>query len=659
MPSATKSLALSLAVLAAAGQLSADQGGARRILDSFEEVQSLDLGKAARSLLPHSLADIERIALLQGGLRSDQDAATLLQLDRRAADGSLSTSYASSGTLTVRVSKEIADDPAALSVLENRLGGNLSPLGFDLFALDIPDNSINAITGALGRTVGLDGLDYAEFDARVFPAVTPTDPDYSDLWHLNNTGQTGGTPNADIDAPEAWKITTGAEDLVIGVIDTGIDYSHPDLAANIWINPLESGLDASGNDKRTNGIDDDGNGYVDDWRGWDFLNNDNDPFDDHKHGTHVAGTIAAVTDNGVGISGVAWNAKMIPLKFLGKNGGSTQNAIRAVHYASMTPAFATNNSWGGGRFSQALLDAIDANGTLFLAAAGNSNTDTDVSPHYPSSYDSSLILSVAATDHNDKRASFSNYGAVSVDIAAPGERILSTVPNGGYEELSGTSMAAPVVAGIAILVKAQNPGFSPADVKGRILARGDQLPGLNGFVKTGARVNAESALGEAMSIEAPVGSVLAYFGSVADIPVNWALADGRRVLDPASPLSGQDLPDLRSVFVMGANAAHPMGSTGGVNTAPSHSHQVGLSTNTVWFGMRSGNGYANAYNPATRADAFDRRYRNLSAPDGAANPYDSHGHMNGQAHLRGATAPGGVHDNRPAFVALNYIIRIK
>ncbi|MFM6324178.1 MAG: S8 family serine peptidase, partial [Microcystis panniformis] len=212
-------------------------------------------------------------------------------------------------------------------------------------------------------------------------ATFPNDPSFNQLWGLHNTGQNGGTPDADIDAPEAWDIQTGNPNLVIGVIDTGVDYNHPDLASNIWTNPGEIAGD---------GIDNDGNGYIDDIHGWDFAYNDNDPSDVHGHGTHISGTIAGKGNNGVGVTGVAWNAKIMPLKFLNDQGsGSTSNAILAINYATAKGVKLTNNSWGGGVYSQALYDAINAAGqagALFIAAAGNDAKNTDTSPSYPASY---------------------------------------------------------------------------------------------------------------------------------------------------------------------------------------------------------------------------------------------------------------------------------
>jgi len=328
--------------------------------------------------------------------------------------------------------------------------------------------------------------------------TTPNDPSYPQLWGLNNTGQTGGTPDADIDAPEAWDIQTGNPNLVIGVIDSGVDYTHPDLAANIWTNPGEIA---------GNGIDDDGNGYIDDVRGWDFASNDNDPMDVNGHGTHVAGTIAAKGNNGVGVTGVAWNAKIVILRFLGDDGsGLLSDAILAINYATAKGIKLTNNSWGGGGYSQALYDAINTagqQGGLFIAAAGNSSLPNPPLPipvpiipfpAYPASYDLPNIISVASTDHNDQYSFFSNYGRTSVDLAAPGSDILSTTLGGTYGRLSGTSMASPHVTGAAALVWSQNPTWTAQQVKDRLMQTTDPIYDLIRKTVSNGRLNINNAL---------------------------------------------------------------------------------------------------------------------------------------------------------------------
>ncbi|MFM6616095.1 MAG: S8 family peptidase, partial [Microcystis panniformis] len=319
--------------------------------------------------------------------------------------------------------------------------------------------------------------DYIVTKGTISPLATfPNDPSFNQLWGLHNTGQNGGTPDADIDAPEAWDIQTGDPNLVIGVIDTGVDYNHPDLVGNIWTNPGEIAND---------GIDNDNNGYIDDIRGWDFAYNDNNPSDVQGHGTHVAGTIAAKGNNGVGVTGVAWNAKIMPLKFLNDQGsGTLSNAIKAIDYATAKGVKITNNSWGGGGFSQALYDSINAAGqagtALFIAAAGNSSANADISPMYPAAYNLANIISVAATDRDDSLAWFSNYGLTSVDLGAPGSQIYSTTPNNTYSTYSGTSMASPHVAGAAALLWSQNPTWTAQQVKNTLMNTGDSIAALAG-----------------------------------------------------------------------------------------------------------------------------------------------------------------------------------
>jgi len=337
-------------------------------------------------------------------------------------------------------------------------------------------------------------VEYAEPNYIVYADATPNDPRFDDLWGLHNTGQTGGTSDADIDALEAWKHTVGSEDIVVASIDTGVDYRHEDLKDNMWVNIDE----ANG----TPGVDDDGNGFIDDIYGYDFRNNDGDPMDDHGHGTHTSGTIGAVGDNGIGVVGVCWEVKIMALKFLSASGsGTTGDAIECIEYATMMGAHLTNNSWGGGGYSQALYDVI-AEGPLFMAAAGNSGVDTDVIPHYPSSYDLQNIISVAATDHNDGKAGFSNYGLESVDLGAPGVGTLSTLPGNSYGSGQGTSMAAPHVAGVAALIMSVSR-MHDLRVKWIILTSVDKIDALEGKVLTGGRLNAKKAARRASIFGAP------------------------------------------------------------------------------------------------------------------------------------------------------------
>ena len=302
-------------------------------------------------------------------------------------------------------------------------------------------------------------------------------------------------------AGEAWAAGhTSCGNVVVGVIDEGIYYNHEDLTANIWINPYDP----------VDGIDNDGNGYVDDVRGWDFDGGSNDINSggaNDDHGTHVSGTIAGVGGNGKGVAGVCWSGvKLISGRFLGRRGGTTANAIKAIDYFNDLKArhglniVATNNSWGGGGFSQALQDAIgraDNAGILFIAAAGNSGANNDTTASFPSNYPNPNIIAVAALTSTGALASYSQYGATTVDIGAPGSGVWSSVPKSskgsiisGYASYNGTSMATPHVAGAAALYKSSHAGATAADVKAAILGSAVPTPSLQGKVVTNGRLNA-------------------------------------------------------------------------------------------------------------------------------------------------------------------------
>jgi subtilisin family serine protease len=355
--------------------------------------------------------------------------------------------------------------------------------------------------------------------------VIPNDTYFKNQWGLRNRGKYAyGTGKADISATMAWTTSVGNHNVVVAVLDTGIDYTHPDLVGNIWTN--------SGETSCVDGIDNEGNGFIDDCIGWDFTTcamfnangtcaitklRGNDPMDDDGHGTHVAGIIGAVGNNGNGVSGVMWTVQLMPVKVLNSYGqGQDSDIIAGIDYTVLmrqrgADIAVINASFGGGGFDQALSDAIqsaNSAGILFVAAAGNGSDDgvgdnNDLSPFYPASYDIPNIISVAATDQDDRRVPFSNFGPNSVHVAAPGVYIWSTVPSwwseydgyGFLEAEEGTSMAAPHVSGLAGLLAgyydgANNTLFTASQIKASILQYVDALPSLEGWIQTGGRINA-------------------------------------------------------------------------------------------------------------------------------------------------------------------------
>ena len=319
----------------------------------------------------------------------------------------------------------------------------------------------------------------------------PNDPRFGELWGLNNTGdndpsRTPGTAGADIAAFKTWEVEKGSKDITIAVIDTGVDYTHPDLAANMWQNEAE----LNGEE----GVDDDGNGYVDDIYGYDFANNDGDPMDGHSHGTHCAGTIGAVHDNEIGVSGVMADVSIVAIKFLTDRGsGTTANAVKAIQYATKLNVDLMSNSWGGGGFSQALYDAIEEAseaGIVFTAAAGNSRSNNDQRPHYPSNYQIPNVISVAAHTAQDTLASFSCYGEKTVHVAAPGHKILSTTKKGGYAVYSGTSMATPHVSGAIGLLLSKEGRLDHEVLRERLMGTSEPIKSYRSKTISGGRLNA-------------------------------------------------------------------------------------------------------------------------------------------------------------------------
>ncbi len=353
------------------------------------------------------------------------------------------------------------DAPSAL--IGNRIAGatvtrQLTSDGWFQLTLDTNTSLSSALSALQNRS----DVAMASPDFKVHLNATPNDPSYASQWALENGA------DADIDASQAWNYGTSSN-VVVAVIDTGVDYNHVDLVSNIWTNSRE----VAGN-----GIDDDRNGYVDDLRGWNFVANNNNPMDDNGHGTHVAGTIGAVGNNGIGVSGIAWSAKIMALKFMDASGsGDLSDAVAAIDYARVNGAKIINASWGSGDFSSVLQSAISrfqSVGGIFVAAAGNESANNAQVASYPANYALSNVISVAASSSNDTLASFSNYGT-NVDIAAPGVSILSTVPGNRYDRYSGTSMATPHVAGAFALLWGQNPNLTATQLMSLVTTNTDPV----------------------------------------------------------------------------------------------------------------------------------------------------------------------------------------
>jgi subtilisin family serine protease len=364
-------------------------------------------------------------------------------------------------------------------------------------AIDDLDNA-NA-DAIVAKYSSLPEVEYAEpnFEISLTEAdplvpILPRDPQFNDQWALANSGQRGGKQGADISATLAWATTTGKEDVVVAVLDTGVDYTHEDLERNMWVRPAS--MDPYHDSEL---------GTVDDLRGYNAIDSAADPMDDNGHGTHCAGIIGAEGENNLGIAGVNWKVQIMPLKFMNAGGsGTTKDAIEAINYVIDRKKAGVNvriisASWGSTQKSKALEDVIRKayeNDILFVAAAGNATTDNDRRPHFPSSYNVPNVISVAALDRKDQLATFSNYGAKSVAIAAPGVEILSTWLENQYEEKSGTSMATPVVSGVAALILAENPRMSVDDLRKQMMASTDPIVALKGKTVTGGRINASKAL---------------------------------------------------------------------------------------------------------------------------------------------------------------------
>ena len=388
-----------------------------------------------------------------------------------------------------------ADTVDALSATANaKVLGRLS--SDPIYEIEFETSNIETLPRGRKRLLAesaLGTIEYLEPNYIVYASVDPNDPSYADqsLWGLFNTGQNSGSDDVDIDAPEGWDLRTDASSVIVGVIDTGVRYDHEDLAANMWVNASEIA---------GNGLDDDGNGYIDDIHGINAITGSGDPSDDNGHGTHIAGTVGAVGDNGVGVVGVAWNARLMALKFLNESGGgSIADAIRCIEYATSMGASVLNNSWGGDSYSQALMDAIENAAdvdVIVVAAAGNSARDTDMLSHYPSGFDVRNMVSVGSINRNGNLSVFSNYGQESVDLVAPGADILSTWGDeiDAYQTISGTSMATPHVTGILALQIAEYPSDSIYEQINRLLYSVDTRMQLEGVVRTSGWANLRSGL---------------------------------------------------------------------------------------------------------------------------------------------------------------------
>jgi subtilisin family serine protease len=440
--------------------------------------------------------------------RRESRAQIVVEEMRRAEPpaGGLAVREAGEPEVLVRFRPGVSEERirAITSRLGDRVEDEIEAVG-GLYSIDDLDEA--AAEAVVAEYALLPEVEYAEqnnvisLDPRaggsvrerfVSEAEGPNDPLLSEQWALINRGARGGREGADVGALDAWAKTQGSREVVVAVLDSGVDYTHPDLAGNIWQRPAALAP-----------YFDDELGEVDDFHGFSAVDDLRDPMDDNGHGTHCAGIVGAEGDNGLGIAGVNWQVEIMPLKFIGRGGsGTTKDAIEAINYVIARKRDGVNvrvisASWGSRQRSRALEDVIrraGEEGVLFVAAAGNNGENADRFPHYPSNYDLPNVLSVAALTRKDELASFSNYGAKTVHLAAPGAEILSTWLGDGFEEHSGTSMATPVVSGVAALVLSQEPNLSLKELRQRLLDSVDQLDALRGKIVSGGRVNAARAV---------------------------------------------------------------------------------------------------------------------------------------------------------------------
>ncbi len=329
------------------------------------------------------------------------------------------------------------------------------------------------------------GVEFVEpnYKLHISAVTLPTDAQYSSQWGLQG--------KESINAPKAWEITKGSRSVKIAVIDTGVDYKHPDLKDQMWVNEAEQ--------TGVKGVDDDGNGFIDDIYGYDFANNDGDPMDDNEHGTHCAGVIGA-SHNSIGVAGVMKDVQIMGIKFLkGSGSGDTAGAIKSIDYAIKMGVNVMSNSWGGeaDEESKLLEEAIErarGKGIVFVAAAGNDSSNNDLRHNYPSDYVTDNIIAVGSHDSSGGKSYFSNYGKTTIDVFAPGSSILSTVPGGRYAKLSGTSMATPFVAGVVGLLLSQYPQMTYQEIKERLISTSVKNGRLNNVSVSGGRIDAYRAL---------------------------------------------------------------------------------------------------------------------------------------------------------------------
>lgn len=427
------------------------------------------------------------------------DHGAAIQIDERVsrnADGSievLERAEYMAGNLAATLTEQEVKAVAATFGTEPELLMGLSD-GRGIYRITLPEAKMDAVKNALFSIESELAIAGAEPDYIARALAVPNDTNFGDLWHLHNTGQSGGTEDADIDAPEAWDTNTGSNTVIVAVIDTGVRLTHEDIVGNLWVNPEE----ISGNS-----IDDDFNGIIDDVNGANFIGsgagnaNANDEF---GHGTHVAGIIGAVGNNALGVTGVAWDVQIMALKFMGSSGtGSLTDAVQAINYARNNGAHVINNSWATEAYSAQLENALNAaadDGILLVAGAGNSSANNDFTDVYPANFDIPLQISVAATTRTDALWGGSNYGMETVDIAAPGADILSTTfgSDVSYGTMSGSSMSSAVVAGALAVLLSEHPDEAPEEIIGRLYAGSDSVPDLADYVRTGKRLNLNGAL---------------------------------------------------------------------------------------------------------------------------------------------------------------------